>query len=268
MKKNILWFSLVELVIVVTIMITLTSIWLVSYMSSLVDTRNATRISEVSNLTTSLKTHKTKNWLYPFPWNQIQISNGGGNTIVLQWELNDDVYTTDIVTKPKDPFVKNRYYSYSITSNRLFHQIATVLEKEEVSGNSDGLMVYVVWDFQTKSITTLPSILFASQSSFDIQTNSWLFIVDKWTFNIPYNLEWIPESNTTSFSQIIGENNVNIPKFFWYSSCWEIYENGGFTWTWWYQIMDTTSVNGAIVCAYCESQNLISTWSFSNNQCN
>jgi prepilin-type N-terminal cleavage/methylation domain-containing protein len=60
-------FTLAELVIVITIIVTLTSVSFVSYMSNLVDSRNATRVSELGNIKISLKNHKINNAMYPNP---------------------------------------------------------------------------------------------------------------------------------------------------------------------------------------------------------
>lgn len=227
------WFTIVELVIVVTILVILSSVWFINYVWNLSDSRNATRISEISNLKVSLSSTKLKRWVYPSPWNYFEISNYW-SWIVKQWYMNSQVYSTDIVNKPTDPLLKNRYYTYSITSKWNFFQLSTIIEK------TDGLISYVDWDFQTVSLSNLPSIIFATWSSFDISTNKSKFIVDKWTKNLPYDEDWNIVSKAKNISEIINEPWINIPKFFWYYSCEEIYDSWRNFWSWTYQILDNS----------------------------
>lgn len=258
MKSTKKAFTLVELVVVVTILAILSTIWFVSYISTLSDSRNATRIWDMSNLKVSLSSHKLKNWTYPKPWNAFNINNWWTWSIIKQWYLNENVFSTELINKPQDPLVKNKYYTYSSTSNWLFYQIAMSLEKDDI------LVAFVDWDYQTVSYTSLPSIVFATTSSWDISTLP--FIVDKWTKNLPYDENWNVVSSSTDIAIITQETWVNIPKFFWFYSCQEIYETWRNFWDWDYQIQD---INWNIICAKCPSNWWVytSTWSFNWTSC-
>lgn len=253
-------FTLVELVIVITMLVTLSTISIVSYIGSLADSRNATRVAELSNLKIGLKNHKIKNANYPFPWNFFAIQYGAGNEIIKQWFMNNDVAIVDVVKKPTDPFITNQYYVYSITQNRLFFQLAATLEK-----NDDELLAILEWDYQTKSIWTLPSLIVATWSSIDVATHSGKFVVHNGMLNLPYDLEGKPYSSATSYDENLSQSAVEIPKFFWYASCSEIYENGWFFGTWKYQVTDVN--NWVVICAQCAWTITVSTGVFLNNKC-
>lgn len=261
-------FTLAELVIVITIIVTLTSVSFVSYMSNLVDSRNATRVSELGNIKISLKNHKINNAMYPNPGASFNITQWATNIVAKQWLLNDDVYTTEIVSKPKDPYVTQRYYTYSVTANRLSFQLWSIIENEEVAGNDLWLLALIDGDYQTKSVWVLPSIIVAASSNTDISTNSSSFVVNKSTLNLPYDLEWVPYKSASTLAALLWESNIEVPKFFWYSSCQEIFDNWAFFGTGKYQITDANSVNGTVICAQCNGWTTVSTGSFANNVCN
>lgn len=220
--KNKQWFSLVELVVAITILVVLSSIWFISYTNTLVDARNSTRISDMGNIKMSLKNHKLKNGTYPTPWDSFDITNSW--VIIKQWLLNDNVMTQEIIKKPTDPLVKSQYYFYSVSSNKLFFQIAMSLEDETL--NDYNMRAYIDGNYQTLNDEFIPSLVFASNTAWDIQTLSWTAIVDKWTLNLPYDNNGNIIQRAWNLTEILSESEINIPKFYGYYSCQEIYQNG------------------------------------------
>ncbi len=231
MKKNNFWFTLVELVVVITILIILSAISFISYQKTITDARNATRNTDMSNIKMSLKNHKLKNGWYPNPWSSFDITNSW--VIIKQWLLNDWVYTMELDKKPTDPLFKTQNYLYSITSNKQFFQVAMSLEDEAVL-NDYWLIAYVDWDYQTLNSGFIPSIVFATNLSWSLLSLSSSFIVDKWTLNLPYQEDWSFIKTATNLGETINETWVSIPKYYWYSSCQEIYENWASMWSWSY----------------------------------
>ncbi len=227
-------FTMVELIVVITILIILSTIWFMSYENTLSDARNATRKSDMGNIKMSLKNHKLKNWWYPIPGNPFDITNSW--IIIKQWLLNEKVTTQEIVKKPTDPFVEWQYYFYSISNNKLFFQVAMSLEDKTLE-NDYSLRAYVDWDYQQIS-DIVPSIIFANNSSSDINSISSKFIVDKGTLNLPYDENWDIVSLATNFNSIILESWISIPTFYWYYSCLEIYENWNSMWSWTYKMLN------------------------------
>lgn len=234
MKQQRKAFTLVELVVVITILITLSTIGFLTYTSQLLYSRNAVRISDMGNIKMALKSHKTKNGWYPIPGHTFDVTNSG--TIIKQGYLDGDVFTQEITKKPTDPLLQDQYYLYSITHNKLFFQVWMSIENKE-----DTFMAYVDGDYQTLHDGFIPSIVFASDTGWDIETLSWAFIVDKGTFNIPYDGEGNKVYTASSLEDILTESWVSIPKFYGYLSCLEIYENGASMGSWVYMILDSNS---------------------------
>lgn len=227
-------FTIVELIVVVTILIILSTIGFVSYNSSLLDARNSTRITDMWSLKMALKNHKFKNGLYPLPGSPFQVTNS--ETIIQQWLFNDEVYTKEIDKTPQDPLVKTQYYFYAITHNKLFFQIGMSQEDQ----NQD-MIAYVDGDYKTPNDEFVPSILFASDTWWTLESLSGAFIVEKGTYNLPYNEEGQIVREAESLTGILQETGVSIPKFYGYYSCQEIYENGASMGSGVYMILDTNS---------------------------
>lgn len=227
-------FTIVELIVVVTILIILSTIGFVSYNSSLLDARNSTRITDMWNLKMALKNHKFKNGLYPLPGSPFQVTNSGA--IIQQWLFNDEVYTKEIDQLPQDPLVKTQYYFYATTHNKLFFQIGMSQEDQ----NQD-MIAYVDGDYKTPHDEFVPSILFASDTWWTLESLSGAFIVQKWTYNLPYNEDGQIVREAESLTGILQETGVSIPKFYGYYSCEEIYENGASMGSGVYMILDTNS---------------------------
>lgn len=245
-KKNKNAFTIVELVIVIVIIITLSTIWFVSYISQLEDSRNAVRISDMGNMKMSLKNHKLKNASYPVPANSFDITNSW--TIIKQWFLNEEVYTQEIIKKPTDPLVEWQYYTYSVTNNKLFFQVAISLE-DDLLENDYKMRAYVDGDYQSLNEYFIPSMIFATNSAWSIETLSWASIVDKWTLNLPYDEGGNIVNNTTTLNEVLQEDWIYIPKFYWFYSCQEIYENWFSMWSWTYKILDSNSNITSTWCA-------------------
>lgn len=238
-------FTIVELVLVITILIVLSSIWIISYENSISDARNSARISDMGNIKMSLKNHKLKNWGYPIPWNSFDITNS--LIIIKQWLLDENVITQEFVKKPTDPLVKNQYYFYSITNNKLFFQVAMSLEDDELE-NDYRMRSYVDGDYQSLNEDFIPSLVFATTSSWSIETLSWTFIVDKGTLNLPYDENGYVINQSISLNQILTEKWIFIPKFYGYYSCQEIYENGASMWSGIYKILD---ISWSVISTWC-----------------
>lgn len=242
--KNIQWFTLVELVVVITIISILSAVWFVAYTWQLADSRNAVRVSDMWNIKMALKNHKFKNGSYPIPGKAFNITNSG--VIIKQWYFDDETYTQEIVKKPVDPFVKKQNYFYSITNNKLSFQIAMSLEDKNL--HNDSLMkAYVDWDYQTLNDSFIPSLVFATHSWGSINTLSGTSIVDLWTLNLPYNEDGTVINDASSLQQVLSES-VNVPKFYGYYSCNEIYENGVSMGNWTYKILNSS---GNVTSTWC-----------------
>ncbi len=124
------WFTLVELIVVVTILAILATIWFVAYTSYMKWTRDVNRVAQLKAITDSLKLYKSKHTL-PLPNDFVEV-RGSWELIAYQWYLWKNIlekieYSTEWID-PKD----KTYFSYYLTKNRKYFQLMAFLEKQDL----------------------------------------------------------------------------------------------------------------------------------------
>ena len=123
-KKN--GFTLVELIVVVTIVAILSTIWFISYSQYLSKTRDSNRISQLKNLSSALEVYRTKNRL-PIADDYIEITSNN-QIIWYQWYLWKNILDLLEYTQAwKDP-LDNSYFTYYVTHNKRYYQLMAFLE--------------------------------------------------------------------------------------------------------------------------------------------
>jgi prepilin-type N-terminal cleavage/methylation domain-containing protein len=126
-RKKISWFTLVELIVVVTILSILSTIWFVSYSWYLSWVRDTTRISTLWELEKSLNLYSTNKSL-PLPDEKRTEIKSWSETIAYQWYAWKTVIETIKYSKDwKDPKDKI-HYTYYVTKNKKYFQLLTHLE--------------------------------------------------------------------------------------------------------------------------------------------
>lgn len=230
------WFTLVELVVTVTILAIISTIGFVSYSSYLWDARDSQRKSDLSQVSSALKVYKQKRWYYPLPWDYFNIIYNS-ETIAFQWKLNNNVRLNTLDSLPLDPKI-GAPYLYSIVNNKQEYQLAATLE------NTETPLALVVWNYSSVAIDTLPWIILALErdsgqtasiidwetdsESVDWSVNKNKFIFDNQDYNLPYTFTspYKPSSNWTEIDDIIDELEEN--NSYWqnadYRTCLEIEE--------------------------------------------
>jgi len=133
--------------------------------------------------------------------------------------MDEDVNSQEIVKKPIDPFVEGQYYAYSTTSLRGHFQIAMSLEKE-----NEFRMALVDGDYQQTN-SLFPWIVYATASWGTFDTLSWAMILNKGSFNLPYDDVGNYIIGNQSFSNALNEPWVQVSKYCGFMSCQEIQEN-------------------------------------------
>ena len=129
-KKTKAWFTIVELIVSISIVIILWAIWLFSYNSQLPWVRDANRLSQMEALYNWLKVYGTRNSFWPIPDNKIDI-NFSGSTFWYQWYAWEDVLREiDFKKWWKDP-KDQTYFTYITNKKKKYFQILWFLEKEE-----------------------------------------------------------------------------------------------------------------------------------------
>ena len=126
-------FTLVELIVVVTILAVLATIWFVSYSSYLVWVRDTNRISQLVSISDGLQLYSTRNNL-PLPDDNVEIyveDTPEDTLIAYQWKVWANVLETIDFTKgwvdPRD----GEYFSYYLTRDRKKYQLMAFLEDDE-----------------------------------------------------------------------------------------------------------------------------------------
>lgn len=121
-------FTLVELIVVVTILAVLWTIGFVSYSGYLSSVRDTNRVASLTSIADGLELYRTNNRL-PNPDDFINI-NSGITTFARQWNLGKNVLETIEYNKAgKDP-KDNRYYSYYLSKDRKYYQLMALLEEQ------------------------------------------------------------------------------------------------------------------------------------------
>ncbi len=124
-------FTLVELIVVITILAILATIGFVWYSQYLVWTRDSNRISQLKSISEALNLYKTKrNADLPIPEDNIEI-RANGEVLWYQWTAWKNIieqiwYSTEWVD-PKD----STYFSYYLTKNKRYFQLMALLEDSD-----------------------------------------------------------------------------------------------------------------------------------------
>ena len=260
MKYNKQAVTLVELIIVITIIVIISWIWFSSYVQYIWDSRDTQRQSDLSNISSALKTYKQNRWYYPTPWNNFNITFSW-TTVAIQWLLNKNVRLNTLEKLPYDPKTEKSYI-YSVTDNKLEFQVVWVLENDESE------ITVLNWTYKTVSKNNLPTILLATWATIwsNIEIQSWstdwdvnrkLFIYHNQSHNLSYNFTYPyePLNDSTSFDDLLTQ--MESSNDFWQNSdfrnCTEIQE-------WWKLLLTATWTT-------VEYQIISSTWALTNTWC-
>lgn len=131
-------FTLVELIVVITILAILWTIALISLEWYTANARDSVRISNITNMDKSLALRVAKDWVLPDPeWNTTQITSSGA-LIMTQWEMTQSMVEQYLkmswdITDPVDG--TNPIYTVSVDKKN--YQIALFLEAENLAINND-----------------------------------------------------------------------------------------------------------------------------------
>ena len=218
------WFTLVELIVVISILAILWVIAFLSFNNYSSTARDSTRISDTSNLKKWLELYQVKSGYYPTPDSDpiTWISTWTINSIELtyKWIVWDNISRNINISKtPTDPLITSQNYIYWITSNKKSYQIATSLENNaiayviqnvfatqakqaKISWNYNWFIKYSSWS--NTYIANIPSIIYFNSWTVNLISTWTYFIVDKNT-NLPYKLNPADTTQNKDWQQIITE---------------------------------------------------------------
>jgi len=222
--ENRLWFTLVELIVTITILAVLWTISFLWFQSYTTYSRDVVCVTDLNNIKSVLEYTYTESWRYPVPdeWSEITYS---GWTVWTQWEFwkksKRAVKRLDKV--PTDLLTQNQY-TYSVLNTNSEYELWAVFEGDEVvmlttisphltSPKGRGIIgethadqsdfkSYITWNYnwQIAKVNTgwldyilaVPSIISSdivtSKKLEDIITNKKLSF--KWHKNIPHSY-WV-----------------------------------------------------------------------------
>ncbi len=129
MKKNA--FTLIELIVTITILAILATIAILSVQYFLKDARNSQRISDMTNISKALNVFKIQSWYYPLPSDYTEVTYSW-TEVWKQGVFSEDTrrilgnqsYLSKV---PLDPLTYNKY-TYSVLNNKQEFQLAWVFE--------------------------------------------------------------------------------------------------------------------------------------------
>lgn len=129
-------FTLVELIVVVTILWILATLGFVSYSSYLITARDTSRTSAINSITNGMISYSSREKL-PIPDDSIEIL-AGGKPVAWQWYAWKNVLQEIEYSKSWLDPKNDVYYSYYLSDNRQDFQLLIYLEDRESSNETYG----------------------------------------------------------------------------------------------------------------------------------
>ncbi len=195
-KINIHWFTLIELIIVITILAILATIWFISFQSYTLDARDGKRKAELWEVRSALEIYKTRKWTLPMP----DIKYVTVSWVSYQWYVWDTVLRSLKWTSQfKDPLDWTSY-TYITNIDKSKYQLMTLLE------NNNSILSYnflnqanSAW---TDNLNRFPYVLWDNIWALTDNQKNPIQEVYSWTINLSSYSSWliIYESNTDTTS--------------------------------------------------------------------
>ncbi len=226
-------FTLVELIVVITILAILWTIAFLSFQWYTMEARNSARVSDLNNINKALSLSQLRSWKFILPTVWVEITYSGSE-VWTQWSFWEDTRLKlwdrwNISKVPVDPLTQNEY-TYSVLNTRTEISLAAVMEWEY--GYNDSLLLdktyaawkdwstYIVWNYNwriakvsswtTTYVLAVPTIISWDIGLTDIITllnsrklafnNSWILpsTYTEWVFN-----NNLPTTNIVNISDIL-----------------------------------------------------------------
>lgn len=129
-NKN--WFTLVELIVVITIVAVLATIASNSYLWYTIKARDGVRLSDMKTIYTGINVYRAKNWKVPAAKNPTHIQIAG-ETVQFQSDLEKQILGTISVTQGTVDPKTNEMYTYVTDNRNINYQVGAFLERDDSS---------------------------------------------------------------------------------------------------------------------------------------
>ena len=224
------WFTLIELIVVITILAILWTIAFIALQWYSRDARDATRISDMSRIKTSLELFTIDVWKYPETTNGESIVYWTSDAWI-QWTFWEQTFrNVEKLDKiPLDPLTDSKYI-YSVINSRKEYQIAWILESNSLALNTEWeeVSLKIVWNYNWQmlnvkngtdtTILAIPSIIALCWTTVDeIVTNN--YFLHDWYDQFPKDFNgkksWLEKYTQCDWTGIPLVNNSSYELFTW-----------------------------------------------------
>ena len=216
MKYNKSAFTLVELIVVITILAILWTIAFIALQWYSKTARDSARISDMSRIKSSLELFSVETGKYPEPTDFTAITYSGTLSAWDQWEFWEQTFrnVNRLDKIPVDP-VTDKQYTYSTTQNRKEYQVAGILETQDlvlvptsmVNAWETTAIARITWNYNGSILKVKKwneTVLLASPS---IICSEWMTVEEcLWQNKLAYN--WfsnLPANNTWTQYKVLWE---------------------------------------------------------------
>lgn len=196
--------TIIELVIVVTILAVLFTIAFLSFKNYTLEARDSARLLDIASMKKSLQLYITKESKFPTPSNVTDVYFSWW-LVWSQWTFWDSVFkdVKRISNIPVDPLNKKEY-SYSLANNWFEYQIWAIFEwtqtkrlVNKTNANSKVWRAYITWNYnwtsiKVESFTNNYILAVPSITSSDLSSNNLINYIENnnlvfyWENNLPY----------------------------------------------------------------------------------
>lgn len=220
MRKNLYWFSFIELIIVISIIALISVIWLSINSNYTEKSKNSRITSDVLTLKNSIESYRNDNKTLPMPkWNQKFFDNSSNYVHYddptafwvngyITWDTIPKKYLDNLLLDPRT----NQYYAYGKTLTwSMYFEIAWV---NKINWNYESKVVgdysWETWPYNLIREYNWPDFVFdKSRTNFPYNPDERLLKAKIWTFSwfvivnwAPINNSWIKNNELTSWDII------------------------------------------------------------------
>lgn len=211
MIQNKKGFTLVELIVVITVLAVLATVWFISLTWYSQESRDAKRLADISTIHKWLQLYQTRYSTLPEPWESSLIVGSGSTQLFTQWYVTKEVVAPISVSEVIDP-TGSWPYVYSVNSTKTKYQLWSFLENDsqlsknvvsQAYMNYENRYIYSMWNkvwllFDSVSNTPLQDII---ENTLDLSTTNTVYKV-VFSNTIEANIGW-----TDLFNEIIAQTN-------------------------------------------------------------